>query len=272
MTLEKFGRVVLLVVLAFSFIATMNGGETGNKIVADVERAVTSGVVSVKQDTRLPAPHMTLPGVIQSGPFMNAETPQTSPNAVMLWDNTNINVTTSGIVSNDLRGRHADSSLVNTADDFVVPPGVRWTVDSIYARGFSTVAGIPDSYAVAIYQNAPTNRPGALVYRRGRIPVGGMRFDSLRLKLTTPVVLNPGTYWLSIYAIYNTGTVLSATRWNWYNGPTAIGATAHIQDFTGLFGIPPFAWTPVIARCGKPVESLRSLRDKSTTPNLNRHL
>lgn len=246
MTFEKLGRVVLVVVFALSFVATMNAGEPGSKIVADIEHVATSEQVTAGQAAQQVPANIVLPDLIQAGPFMNAETPRTSPNAVLLWDNTNINVTTSGIVSNDLRGRHPDSSLVNTADDFVVPPGVQWSVDSIYARGFSTVTGAVDSYAVAIYANDPANKPGTRIYYRALIPANGLpRFDSLKLKLPTPVVLTSGTYWLSVYAIYNAGTVLSQTRWNWYNGPTAVGLTAHIQDFTGLFGIPPFPWATV---------------------------
>ncbi|MBX2989812.1 MAG: T9SS type A sorting domain-containing protein [Bacteroidetes bacterium] len=246
MTFEKYGRVFLVLLFAVSFVATLNAGEPGGKIVADVEAAATTQQVTVGQAAQIAPANIVLPDLIQAGPFMNAETPRSSPNAVLLWDNTNINVTTSGIVSNDLRGRHPDSSLVNTADDFVVPAGVQWSIDSIYARGFSTVTGAVDSYAVAIYANDPANKPGTRIYYRALIPANGLpRFDSLRLKLPSPVVLNSGTYWLSVYAIYNTGTVLSQTRWNWYNGPTAVGLTAHIQDFTGLFGIPPFPWATV---------------------------
>lgn len=182
--------------------------------------------------------------LVETGPLMSTTSPQASLSQ-LLWDNRNINTTTSGIVSNDLRGRHPDSSLVNTADDFVVPADVQWAIDSIYARGFSTVVGVVDSYAVVIYANDPANKPGAIIYQRAVIPANGIRFDSLQLRLPSPVILPPGTYWLSIYAIYNTGTVLSQTRWNWYTGPTAIGLVSHIQDFTGLFGIPPFPWTPV---------------------------
>lgn len=169
-----------------------------------------------------------------------------SESGVLLWDNTNINTVSNGIVSSDLRGRHPDSSLVQTADDFVVPEGVKWFVDSLWVRGFSTVAGLPDSFAVIIYDNN-AGAPGTLVHSEAVIPANGIRFDSLRLKLGAPVSLTPGTYWLSVYAIFNTGTVLSQTRWNWYTGSIAKGLEGHLQDFTGLFGIPPFPWTPLSA-------------------------
>ncbi|MFN0158466.1 MAG: FlgD immunoglobulin-like domain containing protein [Bacteroidota bacterium] len=167
-----------------------------------------------------------------------------SESGILLWNNTIINTVSSGIVSNDLRGRNPDSSLVQTADDFVVPAGVKWFVDSLWVRGFSTVAGLPDSFAVAVY-NDDAGKPGTLVHLEAVIPANGIRFDSLKLKLGAPVSLTTGTYWLSVYAVYNTGTVLSQTRWNWYTGSIPIGLQGHIQDFTGLFGIPPFPWTPL---------------------------
>ncbi|MDL1894599.1 hypothetical protein FBQ87_17175, partial [Sphingobacteriales bacterium CHB3] len=95
MTFEKLGRVVLVVVFALSFVATMNAGEPGSKIVADIEHVATSEQVTAGQAAQQVPANIVLPDLIQAGPFMNAETPRTSPNAVLLWDNTNINVTTS---------------------------------------------------------------------------------------------------------------------------------------------------------------------------------
>lgn len=53
--------------------------------------------------------------------------------SIILWDNRNVQ-STSGLVAVELTGLPADSQLVNPADDFVVPAGMQWTVDSICRR------------------------------------------------------------------------------------------------------------------------------------------
>ena len=74
---------------------------------------------------------------------------------VILWDNTNINAATSGIISTELGGLSMDSTLAITADDFVIPAGIEWTIDSILADGFLSSGSVnPDSIGIIIFDDA----------------------------------------------------------------------------------------------------------------------
>ena len=93
----------------------------------------------------------------------------------LLWDNTNISVGTTGIVSTELGGRPPDSTVVNAADDFEVPSGVKWSIDSIYAEGLLQAGTTinPDAFAVAMYEDTG-GMPGSLIFREDIIPAGGI--------------------------------------------------------------------------------------------------
>ncbi|HLT24869.1 MAG TPA: T9SS type A sorting domain-containing protein, partial [Ignavibacteria bacterium] len=67
---------------------------------------------------------------------------------------------------------------------------------------------------------------------------------NMAVKFSSPIVLPAGNYWVSIYAVYNTAATLAQGRWNWSTSTTATGLPCHLRDYTGLFGIPPFPWTP----------------------------
>lgn len=164
--------------------------------------------------------------------------------AAILWDNTAINTTTSGIVSTQLRGRHPDSTTVKTADDFVIPAGITWNIDSIYAPGFysATAPAIADSVAIEFYTNSATNKPGTLI-RKIVVPNTN---DTIKVKLQVGLTLTAGTYWVSVYNVFNTATALAGARWNWYTGSIAKGLEGQIKDNTGSFG-PPFDWTALSA-------------------------
>jgi hypothetical protein len=159
-----------------------------------------------------------------------------SPKTEVLWDNTNINVIASGIVSSDLTGVMPDGRVI-TADDFVVSPYENWTISFVYTVGFSTTVLIPDAFAVEFY-NDLGGKPGTMIYREELIPDGGMSTTSQLLTLTTPLGLGEGHYWLSVYAVYEGATSLTTARWNWYTGNVPIATQAVLSDFGGFFGIP----------------------------------
>ncbi len=155
----------------------------------------------------------------------------------LLWDNTAILDTSSGIVATELGGLHPDSTLVITADDFEVPSGATWNIDSIYAEGFSNQPTLPDSFGIIIYDNNG-GVPGNVVYEKNVIPANGINFTNLELALPAAVSLGEGVYWLAVFGVYNTGNDIGVTRWNWTTGAQAIALEAHLKDDTGIFGLP----------------------------------
>jgi hypothetical protein len=171
---------------------------------------------------------------------------QSDSKGVLLWDNTNISVGTSGIISTELGGLAPDPTLVNTADDFVVPVGEAWAIDSVYTEGFSLQTTLPDAFGVTFYEDAG-GMPGEIIYHERNVPANGISFDTQELKLVDAVVLQAGTYWISVYGMYNDAVDLTNTRWNWYMGSTAIGYDYHVRIWPEYLAVqcpgrlPPFS-------------------------------
>ena len=191
--------------------------------------------------------------------------PEDSP-ALLLDQNTL--PTAQSIVSNDLRGRHPDSSLVQCADNFTVPGGMQWTIDSIAFTGTYSVATNMDSIVVAIYSDvagAPGTTP--IMVRTTRPVLGITTGTNMAVKFSSPLVVPAGNYWVSIYAVYNTASTLAQGRWNWSTSTTATGLNCHIRDYTGLFGIPPFPWTPTTTLVPGELSHLFSLFGTSGPPS-----
>jgi hypothetical protein len=165
----------------------------------------------------------------------------------LLWDNTNINPSESGIASTLLKGRHPDSSLVQAADDFVVPADFEWVVDSIWVRGFTALGvATPPFYGLVIYSDN-NGKPGNEIYR-AELPnaYGTAVATTVKLIPVQPLIIPEGKHWLSVYGSYpSPADNLTYWRWNWVFGSTAVGSPAQLRDSTGLFGIPPFPWTSI---------------------------
>jgi hypothetical protein len=161
----------------------------------------------------------------------------------VLWDNTVINNTTAGIVSLQAANLPAGANMANTADDFVIPAGETWNITFIFSTGFTSAgAANPDSFGIDFHADN-AGLPGALLETRV-VPFGGVANDTTQeLTLPTPVSLGEGTYWVSVYGIYNNFVALASERWNWSTGTIAIGTEAALQDTAGLFGGIP--WTPL---------------------------
>ncbi|CAN5465278.1 hypothetical protein BH10BAC5_BH10BAC5_11870 [soil metagenome] len=163
--------------------------------------------------------------------------------SALLWDNTAINSTTAGIVSLQLRGKPVDSSYVQTADDFVVPVGVNWTIDSLLVRGlYSAGSTAMDSLGVQVFADSSGTASAIPTATRVILPNRRLTGDTLSRTLSSPIVLAPGRYWLSVYGIYNTSTTLTTTRWNWSTGTLANQMEARLRDKTGIFGLPDGNW------------------------------
>lgn len=182
----------------------------------------------------------------------------------LLWDNTAIAATTSGIVSTRALGLPVGAQEAQTADDFTVPAGLMWTIEFVYSEGFSSaVPGVvPDSFAVIFYEDAG-GLPGAVVAEEV-IAVGGAVTDTTQeFTLASPVVLQAGTYWVSIVGEYQGTTGLAEGRWNWTTGPTAIDNEASLQDTAAFFG-GVLPWTPLSLLGVTDPSALFALRGTST--------
>lgn len=162
----------------------------------------------------------------------------------LLHDNTAINVGTSGIVSGKWKALAAGSQLTNCADDFTVPAGEVWTIDSVYFNGFTSTGGVPDPerFGIIIYEDN-AGQPGTEVYNEEMGITSGTFPDSNYVP-TTGLVLSEGTYWLSAVGVYDTATGLATGRWNWYYGDGTIGSNAYLQDLTAFFGGLPWTSLP----------------------------
>lgn len=92
-----------------------------------------------------------------------------------------------------------DSFDSELADDFVVPDGEIWSVESVEVIGqYEDDSGPADSFNVNFYANSADDLPGTLIesrpasaYTNGASPT---------ITLDSPVVLGYGTYWISVQA------------------------------------------------------------------------
>jgi DNA-binding beta-propeller fold protein YncE len=153
----------------------------------------------------------------------------------LLWDNTNINVGTQGIVSVELGGITPDGRAISS-DDFIIPESESWTLSYVYTEGFSNQVVVPDAFAIALYMD-DNDKPGEVFHAEEIIPANGIDFGVQEMYLAEPLDLEGGHYWISVYAVYNEGTTLDETRWNWRMGSVPVGSTACLNDYAGLFGL-----------------------------------
>lgn len=154
---------------------------------------------------------------------------------MLLWDNTYINRTTSGIVSTHLGGLGANGKAL-TADDFLIPPTEIWTIDYVYTEGFSSLVLLPDAFTVDFFAD-DNGKPGDLIYTENIVPAG-LNLTTQDLYLSAPLVLTGGRYWVSVYGYYATATALASARWNWYTGSIGIEEEASLKDYGSLFALP----------------------------------
>jgi len=86
------------------------------------------------------------------------------------------------------------------ADDFVVPGGQTWNVDSIDADGvYFNGPGPANNWNVFIYTNGAGNLPGTQVYSTLNQPVTVVG-TTFTVNLSPAAVLSPGTYWIESQA------------------------------------------------------------------------
>ena len=122
--------------------------------------------------------------------------PYNGPN-VVLYDQTD-NAGLNGFPSQDFEALY-DAYDDQGADDFVIPGGQTWTIQTIEVLGSYSGTGPTPFVNVYFYANSGA-LPGSQVYSAmGVAPtldVGG----DLTVNLPAPAVLGSGTYWVSVQA------------------------------------------------------------------------
>jgi hypothetical protein len=156
----------------------------------------------------------------------------------ILWDQTGSAF--GARVSGDHVGDELDSQ---GADDFVVPDGQVWSVTSVFAPG-SNGSTHPEPFIVPgvnvfIYEDGGTE-PGDLITSYLSVPPTTSP-DDLTIPLSPGLVLEAGTYWISVQADFNTLGI--SDGWLWAVRQTPTGATGVWRSGSG-FGTGNEDWAP----------------------------
>lgn len=122
--------------------------------------------------------------------------------------------------------------LAQSADDFVVPEGSSWKVNSVVAYGVANNGPEFTDVTVEIYTDVD-GLPGALVYNSGSIePTSEPENTVLELELPEMVELESGSYWLSVYT--NLAFGAEEQQWFWSTQDNVIGSESAFKD-SGVF-------------------------------------
>jgi hypothetical protein len=119
------------------------------------------------------------------------------------------------------------------ADDFVVPGGQTWNVQSIDADGvYFNGPGPATDWNVFIYTDSAT-LPGTQIFSALNQPVVQVG-TTFTVNLPVPAVLTAGTYWIEIQANMTFGT---QGEWGWTDRTVQSNQGAAWQNPGGFFGI-----------------------------------
>ena len=118
------------------------------------------------------------------------------------------------------------------ADDFTVPAGETWQLESAQIAGTSVGPVTTDQWNVTVFADA-AGTPGATVFS-GTLTAPG--FDDPTIPLTSVPTLATGTYWLGVQAILDDGPGLGdAHRWFWAENDEQSGNRAAWRNPGGGF-------------------------------------
>jgi hypothetical protein len=131
------------------------------------------------------------------------------------------------------------------ADDFVVPSGQPWNVQSIDAEGlYFNGSGPANSFNVFIYTDS-AGFPGTQVYSTLN-QTWTQNGTTFTVNLSPAAVLTAGTYWIEIQANM---TDNPNGEWGWTDRSVTSNNAAAWQNPGGGFGICP-SWSRRAATCG----------------------
>lgn len=136
-------------------------------------------------------------------------------------------------------------TLVQLADDFIVPEGEIWNISTIAALGRMSNAPTGQTnetimqFAVQVYgdsEGAPDD--SNIIFDE----IVSATFVIGQTNVDLPVDINgleAGSYWISVFAI----SPIETARWNWLTRVATEGEW-HINDRLGFFGLDPGVWIP----------------------------
>jgi hypothetical protein len=160
-----------------------------------------------------------------------------SASAAVLHDQTD-NASLMGIASmRDSSDANMGSGDLEVADDFTVPAGQRWTIESVFVDGINDLL-LPAVGAanVRIYSDNGTS-PGVQLFAGDSVvPVEGPD-DDYTVPTPGAMGLNSGTYWISVQAVGDYPDQI----WDWTARTTQSGKPAVIA--TTVPGIACPRWT-----------------------------
>lgn len=107
------------------------------------------------------------------------------------------------------------------ADDFVVPTGETWRIDSALARGFKEGPGTATSANVTIFADVG-GMPGAEMFSAVAPATG---YPHMNLAFTGPE-LPAGTYWFGVSTILDPGASPPFSQWHWAENSEPFGNPA----------------------------------------------
>ena len=158
----------------------------------------------------------TLPastGTAAAGSGSGLTAPRAAEGTAVLHDQLN-NLSTPGVASQDRTEPGGDPFDSQAADDFTVPEGQSWTIDTVEVAGAYEAqcggsAGPAQAVNVFFYADAGGLPGDEIASRLGLAPNAGPNFLVSFPNLT----LVPGTYWVSVQSVQNCNT---NGLWNWF--------------------------------------------------------
>ena len=231
---------IVLSLLAIAVIPFAQAQRNATKQVA-VKKVAASAATATKLSGVQPRDARPVVTSHSGVPFRIGTPPAPKAPQVVLYDQYNNGATTATLSATftDFPTFSAD-----LADDFVVPSGQTWNVQSIDADGqYFNGAGPANSWNVFVYANNGT-LPGALVYSilNTTVTQSGTTFT---VNLTPCATLTPGTYWVEIQANM---TFSPNGEWGWTDRTVLSNNPAAWQNPGGGFGVCP-TWMPKLATC-----------------------
>src|SRR6188472_2622724 len=199
----------------------------------------STGAIGVTAAQAIPARDESQVPKVSSGPmgvplFRMPPVPKLPP--VILYDQYN-NASTTASLSATFTDFPTFSS--DLADDFVVPAGQTWNVQSIDADGiYFNGAGPATDWNVFIYSNSGV-LPGAQVYSTLHRPVTQVG-STFTVNLSPAAVLPAGTYWIEIQANM---TFATQGEWGWTDRTALSNSPAAWQNPGGGLACGP-TWVP----------------------------
>jgi len=152
----------------------------------------------------------------------------------VLWDHSD-NASNTDIVSQDFIDVIFDTFDARAADDFLVPDGFLWSVETVKVVGIFDVTPDPVQSLDVVFFRDEGGFPGEIV--------GGCNFNNILpedindpsfiINLPTRCILTPGTYWMSVRAnmlfipegqwFWNENTVQTLSPFVWENPGNGFG-------------------------------------------------